>query len=256
MARMITALFDSRADAEAARDRLKASKVDISGIHIVDKATEGYHADTYSTTQNKGIWGSIKSAFLPDEDRHTLEEGVHRGGFVLSGQVSDDQADNAVQVLDNANSIDLDKRSSDWHAAGWNPAMAASKPMPPKAPVRDDARLGATGDQMIPVYEEQLVVGKREVARGGARVRSYIVETPVHEQVRLREEHVEVERRPVNQPISATDGDVFRERTIAMTETAEEAAVGKTARVVEEISLRKEVGGLCCKNSVGPRFFV
>lgn len=41
MARMITALFDSRADAEAARDRLKASKVDISGIHIVDKGDRG-----------------------------------------------------------------------------------------------------------------------------------------------------------------------------------------------------------------------
>lgn len=95
---------------------------------------------------------------------------------------------------------------------------------------------------MIPIYEEQLLVGKREVARGGARVRSYVVETPVHEQVRLREEHVEVERRPVNQPISAADGDVFRERSIEMTETAEEAVVSKSTRIVEEVGLRKDVG--------------
>ncbi len=37
-------------------------------------------------------------------------------------------------------------------------------------------------------------------------------------------------------------GDVFRERTIAMTETGEEAVVGKTARVVKEVVLRKQVG--------------
>lgn len=145
MARMITALFDTRADADAARERLKTSKVDISAIHIVDKSTEGYHPGAYSTTENKGIWGSIKSAFLPDEDRHTLEEGVHRGGFLLSGEVSDDQADDAVQVLDNANSVDLDKRSDDWNKTGWNPDMAAKEPMPPKSAMRDDARMGATG---------------------------------------------------------------------------------------------------------------
>src|SRR5437764_3366736 len=50
----------------------------------------------------------------------------------------------------------------------------------------------------IPVVEEQLKVGKREVQRGGVRVFSRVVETPVNESVNLREEHVNVERRPVN----------------------------------------------------------
>ena len=93
----------------------------------------------------------------------------------------------------------------------------------------------------IPIVEERLVVGKREVDRGGVRVRSYVVETPVSEQVSLREENVDVQRRTVDRPLTDAD-DAFRERTIEMTETGEEAVVGKQAVVTEEIGLKKDVG--------------
>jgi uncharacterized protein (TIGR02271 family) len=88
--------------------------------------------------------------------------------------------------------------------------------------------------------EERLRVGKREVAGGAVRVRSYVVERPVEEQVRLHEERVAVERRPVDR--AATDADLaaFQERTIEARATSEEAVVGKEARVVEEIGVRKE----------------
>lgn len=97
-------------------------------------------------------------------------------------------------------------------------------------------------EERIPIVEEQLRVGKREVERGGARVRSYIEERPVSEQVNLREEHVSVERRPVDQVISSSDlqsGDLLRERTVEMRETAEEAVIGKEARVTEEVVVQK-----------------
>jgi len=93
----------------------------------------------------------------------------------------------------------------------------------------------------IPVVQEQLKVGKREVQRGGVRVFSRIVETPVNESIGLREEHVNVERRPVNEPISALDATAFKEQSIEMRETAEEAVVEKSARVVEEVMINKEV---------------
>ncbi|MGI4733102.1 MAG: YsnF/AvaK domain-containing protein, partial [Janthinobacterium lividum] len=89
--------------------------------------------------------------------------------------------------------------------------------------------------------EEQLVVGKREVDRGGARVRSYVTETAVHEQIKLRDEKINVQRRAVDRPITDAD-DAFRERTIDMTATGEEAVVGKTARVVEEVVVSKTRG--------------
>jgi len=93
----------------------------------------------------------------------------------------------------------------------------------------------------IPVVEEELKVGKREVQRGGVRVFSRVVETPVNESIGLREEHVSVERRPVDQPISTTDATAFKEQSIELRETAEEAVVQKSARVVEEVVVGKEV---------------
>lgn len=93
----------------------------------------------------------------------------------------------------------------------------------------------------IPVVQEDLQVGKREVQRGGVRVFSRVVETPVNESVNLREEHVNVERRPVDQPISPSDSTAFKEQSIEMRETAEEPLIQKTARVVEEVLVGKEV---------------
>ena len=85
------------------------------------------------------------------------------------------------------------------------------------------------------------MVGKRQVDRGGVRVRAYTVETPVQESVSLREERVDVERRAVNTPVSDTAG-LFQERAVELTETSEEVVVGKEARIVEELSVRKEAG--------------
>jgi uncharacterized protein (TIGR02271 family) len=92
----------------------------------------------------------------------------------------------------------------------------------------------------IPVVQEDLKIGKREVQRGGVRVFSRVVETPVDETVNLREEHVSVERRPVDQPISSADSTAFKEQSIEMRERAEEAVVQKSARVVEEVLVGKE----------------
>jgi uncharacterized protein (TIGR02271 family) len=106
---------------------------------------------------------------------------------------------------------------------------------------RDTAMAGDTSTAAIPVVQEQLKVGKREVQRGGVRVFSRIVETPVNESIGLREERVNVERRPVNEPISSVDTAAFKEQSIEVRETAEEAVVEKSARVVEEVLVNKEV---------------
>ena len=101
------------------------------------------------------------------------------------------------------------------------------------------ADLRAGDEEVIPVIEEQIRVGKRDVARGRVRVRSYVVETPVSEQVNLREESVQIDRRPVDRALTGAE-DAFRDRTIEAEERREEAVVSKDARVKEEISLRKD----------------
>ena len=67
-----------------------------------------------------------------------------------------------------------------------------------------------------------------------------MTERPVEEQVELRQEHVTIERRPVDRELAP--GEVaFQERTIEAVERGEEAVVAKTARVTEEIGIRKDV---------------
>jgi len=101
------------------------------------------------------------------------------------------------------------------------------------------AATGTTGtSETIPLVEETLRVGKRQVSTGRVRVRTYVVETPVNETVHLREEHVEVERRPVDRPVTGSE-DLFREREIEATTSREEAVVSKEARVREELVLHK-----------------
>lgn len=111
----------------------------------------------------------------------------------------------------------------------------------PDTSTRAAAMTGATGDVMLPVIEERITVGKRQVERGGVRVQQHVTERPVEETVSLREEHVHVERRPVNQPVDATNMEAFKEGVIEVTEMAEEAVVNKQARVVEEVVVSKEV---------------
>ena len=98
-----------------------------------------------------------------------------------------------------------------------------------------------TESQAIPVVREEIKVGKREVQRGGVRIFSRVVEEPVDESLSLREEHVSVQRRTVDQPIDPADITAFKDATIEMRESAEEAIVQKSARIVEEVTIGKEV---------------
>ncbi len=104
------------------------------------------------------------------------------------------------------------------------------------------ARAAETDEVHIPIVEEQIKVGKRQVETGGVRVSTHVVEEPVREAVRLREEHVEIERRPVEggRVDPSTADDLLRERSVEMVETVEEAVVAKEARVTDEVVIRKE----------------
>ena len=72
-------------------------------------------------------------------------------------------------------------------------------------------RVEGDKEMTIPVVEEDISIGKREVERGHVRIYSRVTERPVEESVRLREEKVTVERRPVDRP--ATDADFAAGKT-------------------------------------------
>ena len=122
------------------------------------------------------------------------------------------------------------------------PAPVAKAPVPvmPK-PVAAAVDLGRGKEDVLQVVEERLSVGKRAVSRGKVRLHSYVVEREVSENVTLRDETVSIDRHAVDRPVTALNADAFKERTIEMEEIDEEAVVAKTARVVEEIGIRKDV---------------
>jgi uncharacterized protein (TIGR02271 family) len=266
MMRIITAMFDDRSHAEAAVQRLTqelAVNHDSIQIYAAD-ATSTVPATT--TTQDTGVWASIKDLFVPDEDRYTYAEGMRRGSTVVSAQVDEALLDEAMSTLEDSGAVDLDSREAEWRQSGWTGYQADSVTSTTVAGTTSETELGvaatgatqgvtahtglgqqattsnvaqAGGEQVIPVVEEQVRVGKRDVERGRVRVRSYVVETPVSEQISLREEHVEVQRRAVDRPLTDVDA-AFREQTIEATATSEEAVVAKEARVVEEVTISKD----------------
>ena len=265
-ARTITAFFDSRSDADEAVSRLRALGISEDAIRLVpgyerDKDTA---TDTLYDRPGEGFWDSLRDFFLPDDDRDTYAEGLRRGGVLVTVTAGDEWHDRALDILDDEGTIDIDERAESWRSEGWTgraayPSSAAgtgnvaavspaadlpgtSSPRASSVPTgtQSAASSSANDEEVIPVVEETLRVGKRDVSHGRVRVRSYVVETPVSEQVNLREERVHIDRRPVDRPLGATDS-VFQDRTIEAEERVEEAVVSKEARVKEELVLRKDV---------------
>ena len=241
--RTITAMFDSAEAANRARERLLEVGLPSDSVQVIyqGSTSEGNGAGS----SGKGMWESIKDFFTgDDDDRATYEEGIRRGGHLLTARVEDQYAEEVIVVLENADAIDLDRRADEWRSEGWSAGtQTASAGMTANS---ESSRTGTeqTGsEETIPVVQERLRVGKREVNRGGVRVRSYVVEEPIEEQVTLREERVDVERRPVDQRLqSGAADDLLQDRTIEMTESAEEAVVSKDAEVTEEVVVRKFAG--------------
>ncbi|RDI57949.1 YsnF/AvaK domain-containing protein [Microvirga subterranea] len=224
-----------------------------------------------------GLAGSLVDVGVDENDAHAYAEGVRRGGALVTVRSSEENVTRIVGILDDEGTVDFEERQSTWRSEGWTGGTSAGIPAAGVMSGRDalagrsamaasdaetgpdfaagsaatrsagvstsgrDSLAGATGrDEVIPVVEEELHVGKRDVSGGRVRIHSHMVERPVQEQVNLREERVHVERRPVDRPLSDADA-AFRDRTIEAEERRQEAVVSKEARVKEELVVRKDV---------------
>ena len=274
MTQTITAMYDNQTEAQAAMSKLIAAGVPQSSIRLTpgSSTTATQSSGSYDHTRDEGgFWASLKDAFMPEQDRYAYSEGLSRGGTLLTAWVDDAKVDSAMNIMEEQGSVDLDEREATWRKEGWsgytggtasgtgstssttNASLSGGAQAAGGIPVTGAAHAStattdatvargtAAGDkEYIPVVEEQLNIGKRMTEHGRVRVRSYVVETPVQEQVSLREESVHVDRRTVDRPVTASDEALFAERTIEAVERGEEAVVAKEARVVEEVGIRKE----------------
>jgi len=227
MTRTITALFDTVEAANSAARTLAEQVTGVRGTIYGSRTSDTIHARD-----------------IPAEDREFLYENIRRGGAVFYAQVPDGKFETVSTLLEESGAVDFDEREAAWRREGWTGQSRTAATGTAGGTATTDtaysARDAAGTEERIPVAEERLVVGKREVNHGRVRIRSYVVETPVEEQVTLREEHVDVERRPVNRAVQPND-EAFRERVVEVTETAEEAVVAKEVRVREEVVVHKDI---------------
>ena len=202
---------------------------------------------THTGERQEGLWSwlfgdererSHESAFTHES---AYNQSLRSGGTVVTVTVEQTDAERVITILEEHRPTDIEEHAAQTTSgtAGYGAVSAATTAQSQTYGSSVTGTTGGNTEEVIALSEESLQVGKREVDRGTTRVRRYVVERPVEEQVRLRDEKVSVFRRPVT---NATVGaDAFSDKTIDVRETAEEAVVGKSARVVEEVVVRKGV---------------
>lgn len=242
MAKTIVALYQTYAQAQEVVADLEAAGFGQDHVQVTSNEMKGgpYAADAGDLPD------SLTDHGVPDDEADFYAEGVRRGSSLVVVRVADADADRAYDVMTKHESIDYDRQSSDYRSSGFAgydrtaPAFTADEAAAERERYRSTR--ADEGEATAKVVREDLKVGKREVAGGGVRLHTRVVEEPVEQQLRLREERVTVDRQRVDRPATEADlADAFREQTFELTETNEQAVVQKEARVVEEISLDKRV---------------
>ncbi len=236
----LTAMFPTKTEAERAGQRL-VSELHVDRAMVQTSPGAGVSDTGYDQArpyEEKGLFGSLKSLAVPDEDRFAYAEGMRRGNVLVTAQVDEAHINRAADILEQSGALNLDEQEAMWRKSGWTgydaQAHSTLRSAMPAAAVQGGQ------DDTLKVVQERLIVGKRAVEGGRVRVRSYVVEKPVEAQVTLHQERVSIERHPVDRAATAADLVAFQERTLEATATSEEAVVGKEVRVVEEIGVTKE----------------
>jgi stress response protein YsnF len=180
-----------------------------------------------------GIVGALTDIGVPEEDAHYYAEGVRRGGVLVTVATEDATADRAAEIMRSHGAVDIEERAQQWRGTGWEKFDETSTPYTSDQITRER-------ENVIPVVEEEVKIGKRDVRKGGVRVYSHVTERPVEKKIRLHEEHAEVTRRKVDRPAEEADLRASRDKSFEVRETAEEPVISKESRVVEEVSVGKE----------------
>ncbi|MBV9505554.1 MAG: YsnF/AvaK domain-containing protein, partial [Acidobacteriia bacterium] len=241
----VAGVFDDYSTADKAAQDLVNAGIPSSAIEVESNFRTGAagRSGTSEERQSGGISGFFRRLFGDDEEEYSghYAEAVRRGGAVVCVNALPDQVDQVVRIMNASGAVDIDRRVEGYREAGYQDYDPAAAPYTYDEAVRERDRNREVDQRTaIPVVEEELQVGKRTVRRGGVRVYSRIVEQPVEETIDLREEHVRVERRPVNRDVEPGDTARLRDQSVEVVEMSEEPVVQKRARIREEVVVSKE----------------
>jgi uncharacterized protein (TIGR02271 family) len=280
MTEHIVAVYKTEADATAAARSLESLGIPPTAIRqyaeaVPAKTEPVEHTSTH--TSGGGFWAWLFGDESMTETTRSMytddiyDRRVSAGNVVLSLTVDDTKIHETISALEAHNPVDIDEGSEELSQTGAGipppaglgtgvgaiPTGEVAQPgvtssyssgrVAPAAPpevasgsVTPAPATAGKGEEVIPLSEEQLDVGKRTVDRGTTRIRRYVVEKPVEQDVKLRGERVTVERRTPIGAEAAPGAGAFEERVVEVRETAEEPVVAKTAHVVEEVVVGRE----------------
>jgi stress response protein YsnF len=224
----VIGIFGTKEQARIAADHLVSQGFDKDTIDL------SAHGSDILDTKDHDRTDSFFTNLLGREDTQAVNyrEAARRGTVLTVHTTEMKNAERAAAIMDEHGALNVGDREQDRRA---HEAMNADRDR-----TTDKDRDLTNKDRTIPVIEENIEVGKKEVTTGGVNLRSRIIEKPIEKNLRLREEHVHVDRKNVDRPASKRDMDTFKEGETKIVERAEVPLVNKEARVVEEVRVGKE----------------
>jgi stress response protein YsnF len=228
----VVAVYSSRDNAEQAYRAVLGSGVPEDHVRLSNQERSVASADgTGAKSDGGSIWDWLFGSDVPEDDRRLYQGHMAKGGTALSVLVDAPlmaDLDRVEGLLQQYNPVEMHEENvagSTAESAGSGTAMGQA----------GYAAQGAEREQVIPLPEEELKVGKR-ATETVKHIRTYVVEEPVQKDVQLRDERTVIEKRPAT---GAATGQPM-EREYEVRERHEEPVVQKDVRAGEELVVRKE----------------
>jgi uncharacterized protein (TIGR02271 family) len=237
----IVAFYDRSGKARDAARALETSGFSSSDINVLNR-------DSVSDQEVRdgNLWQRLFGRTVSEREGEAYRRTLESGGAVLTLRTAEPEVSRAMSILQVHGPMDFNSATGET-TAGDVRTDSREAAIPPSAGVRTDAREAAAPpsagtrtewkEEVLRLAEEQLSLGKRQIATGKSRIRRFVVEKPVESQITLHEEHCEVARRPAAD--SAVKDIDWKDQIIEVVETSEQPVVTKTARIAEEVVIRR-----------------
>lgn len=210
MTMTVIGLFETPEPARQARRDLPKAGCPEESIQLFD-------------AQRSDMVGALGALGIDEEDAEAFSGAVAKGAAVIAVEVEEDRADEVRSLLERCEARAVDVYEDEGEEERG----------------RQQGK-GARGERkVLPEAEEQVRIGKRRVVRG-VKASTHITERPVEKTLNLEEEKVRVRHREADRELSPEEAEkAFKESSVEMTETTEEAEVRKAARLIGEVELSK-----------------
>ncbi len=176
------------------------------------------------TTTGSEFRDNLTELGMSKEDAHYFEDGVARGGALVTVK-ADDRASEAVAILQ--------RNGADLGSQGRAPGATATG-----ATATGATAMGtAAAEQTLKLKAERLEVDKVRVASGNVRIRKEVVSRTESVDVPVGHDELVIERHAVTG--GEVGGTIGGDETIRVPLSRDEVQVGKKTVVTEEVDIGK-----------------